>query len=506
MINILVPKNHFLAPDYPYMEEGILGLPIPVGWGDIHDIVPFLVDVDYLIYKIADHPIQDITEIRSKGVVLGPGSYIEDLPNAEFELAGTPWFAAATTYYFSISGDYAINGTDYLRFKVVPSLVGFQMYEIDGGSNWVIRAGRDLCFDLYGKATLDGEEQLMVSSFHTINYWGDLRDAAARTRLGQEFVTGATSFYATRLAVYIYGQVGTPTGNLWATFYSSIGPEVQQGIEGNHVAFDTGLIPYGIALTFPQYGEDNDLLVDIEAPYPMVTTGAEVIEGLFVDILGKDASLLDAAELANFAHLRTQELKVFVDREITVGQFIGKLEASLLWKFVPLQDGTFATIVFETGEPAGTLHFKDEDFVEGTKFQVVRDVSAIRQNVRVKYDENPSTQVFSIAETRNDFARFFYSNEESIEFETWLKDGADAADLTEDYSGFFEAPQIRVTFTVHGAGLDLLPGRDKVKVTRRRAPWAGGAFTGELFRIMKLVKSPAANTTEITAVLDSQTY
>ena len=505
MFNILVPKDHFLYADYPYMEEYIVGLPIPIGWGDIHDIVPFCVDTDYLIYKILGHAIQDITEIRSKGVALGAGSYVPDLPNAEFELAGTPWFAAGTTYYFAIAGDYAINGTDFLSLRLAASLVGFESYNIDGTPTWSAQA-RDLIFDLYGKTTMDGEEQLMVSTGHIKVATRDLRDAAARTRLGQKFVTGSRSFYATRLRVYLESFTGTPTGNLWATFYSSVGPEVQQGIEGNRIEFDTSILPAAIDLSFPQYGEDSDLLVDIESPYPMLTIGADILESLFVDRLGKAAALLDPVHLAAFAAARYQELKVYIDREMSVGDFIGKLEASLLFKFVPLQDGTFATIVFGAGVPAGTPHFRDEDFVEGAPFRIDHDAGVVRHVVRVKYDENPSSQEFKISTARSDYARLFYSNEETQEIETWLKDETDADDLAADYSRFFEKPQVRVTFEIHGAAMTLLPGRDKVRLTRSRAAWAGGAINGELFRVMRAVKKPATGTTEITAILDTDTY
>lgn len=505
MLNILVPKDHFLALDYPYMEEYILGLPIPIAWGDVHDIVPFLIDTDYLIYKIVGHAIADITEIRSKGVALGAGSYIEDLPNGEFELAGTPWLAASTTYYFAIEGDYAINGTDFIRFRLSSGPAGFDSYNIDGGGNWNIQT-HDIVFALYGKTTLDGEESLMVLTGHFALGARALRDVAARTRLGQRFVTGATSFYATKIRFVIQDFTGMPTGNLQVTFYSSIAPEVQQGIESNWIPFSTDSVPAYIEVPFPQYGEDNDLQVDIESPYPMLTLAADVLESLFVDRLGKDPSILDAAYLAAFAAARDQELKVFIDREITVGDFIGKLEASVLFKFLPLHDGTYATIIFEAGEPAGTPHFRDEDFVEGSEFRIDRDLSVVRQMMRVKYDESPATQEFKIAEARSDSARLFYSNEETIEVETWLKNEIDAEALAEQYSSFFREPQIRITFEVHGFGLNLLPGRDKVKITRARAAWTGGAINGQLFRIMKIVKRPATNSTEITAIYEPSGY
>lgn len=507
MFNILVPKNHFLHADYPGMEENILGLPIPIGWGNIHDIVPFCIDTAGLVFKIVDQAIEDIVEIRSKGIPLSAGSFTEDLAVAEFTLKGTPYIVEGETYYFAISGDYTIDGTNYLRLISETIHASQQGYEIDGADLWSTHAGRQLLFAIYGKERLDLDEELILGSFGipigTIN----LRDAAARTRVGCSFVAPAADrgfgHFVTRIRIFLSApSAGTPAGNIWATLFSGINPDAQIGMQGDAVALtDPSVGSY--TLTMPQDGEDSDLLADIESPNPKLVYGADILKDLFVSILGKPLAILEPTSLANLLALRTQELKVFVDRDTAVGDFIGKLEASLLWKFLPLQDGTYGTIVFEPGEPAGTPHFRDEDFLS---FKIERDLAVVRNIVRIKYDENPATQEFKTAEATSDLARLFYSNEESIEIETWLRHDVDAVDLAEDYSYFFQEPQARIIFEVHGAGLNLLPGRDKVKITRSRAAWAGGSINGELFRIMRVTKRPATNTAEIMAVPDTRTY
>ncbi|MBE3109975.1 MAG: hypothetical protein IMZ46_05585, partial [Acidobacteria bacterium] len=441
MDNILVPKNHFLALNYPDMEDYILGLPIPIGWGDIHEVVPFCVDTTDLRFKLVDQHIQEITEIRSKGIPLSAGSYTEDLAVAEFTLKGTPYLTHGN-YYFAISaapGGYPINGVDYLKpITMTLNPAGNQAYSIDGADLWTPIAGRQLFFYIYGKQTLDGPEEWIHHIIGVPISAVYLRDAAARTRIGEAFHLDAPfpalGYYITKIRVYFNPPAGAPVGSLIATIFSGINPDVQVGIQGNAVEIVPGQAIYD--LSFPQEGEDSDLAADIESPYPMITTGAEILEDLFIEILKKNPvpALLEPTALADFAAKRTQELKVFTDREITVGEFIGKLEASLLWKFLPLQDGTYAPIVFEAGEPTGTPHFRDIDFVKGAPFRIERDLSVVRNIVRVKYDENPATQEFKSVEARSDFARLFYSNEETVEVETWLKQDADAVDLAEDYS------------------------------------------------------------------------
>lgn len=508
MFNIQIPKNHFLAADYPVMEENILGLPIPIGWGNINDIVPFCVDTDALRFKIVDQAIEGITEVRSKGIPLSAGSYTEDLAIAEITLKGTPYIVEGYTYYFAISGDYAINGASYLKPTLNTQHAGQQAYYIDGSDTWSAIAGRQLFFIVYGKMRLDLEEEMILGSFGIPAEAGALRDTAAHTRIGCSFAAPAAprgpGWFVTRICVFFSPPAaGTPVGNLICTLFSGINPDVQQGMQGEAVEIvDDNLSRFD--LPFAQDGADSDLLVDIESPDPKLTNGADILEDLVVSILGKPLAMLEPTSLANFAAKRTQELKIFTDRDMIVGDFIGKLEASLLWKFIPLQDGTYGAFVYEVGEPAGTPVFRDEDFIG--EFKIEHDLSVVRNIARVKYDENPATQEFKSAEARSDYARLFYSNEETIEVETWLTQDLDAQDLVDDYSFFMDRPEVRITFEVHGWGLNLIPGRDKCRVWKSRAAWPGGAIRGELFRITKIVKQPATDTCKITAILDTDTY
>ena len=522
MLNVLVPKNHFLTINYPLMEDYVLGLSIPLGWGNIHDVVPFCIDTVALRFKLVDQHV-DITEVRSKGIVLNtPGSYVAYPTIAEFVLEGTPYFAGGATCYFAVSGTYPISLTDYLQFRTLGNAL-HTAYTIDGagvGSTWTPLAGRTLGFNAFGKQTLAGTEEQIHQGLGNAPAIQPLRNVAANTRLGDSFVVPAPGYFLTRIQVFLYTppQVGTPIGETSVTTYSSLGPglnaEVQEGMQGDQLQIITGQAVY--SLTLPQAGEDADLVADIESPFPMLTTGAEIIEDLFINTLDKD--ILDATWLADFGVSRTQMLKVFIDREMTVGDFIGKMEATLLWKFIPLQDGAtvalkYAPVAFGGVKDLATApayHFRDEDFLD---FRMEHDLSTVRNIVRVKYDEAPDTQEFKIATAQSDYARLFYSCEDTVEIETWLtgegESGSafpdDAEDLARAYMKFFMKPQARITFRVHGFGLNLLPGRDKVRLTRSRAMWQGGAINGDLFRIMRLVKSPATNSTEMTAILDDDT-
>jgi hypothetical protein len=227
-----------------------------------------------------------------------------------------------------------------------------------------------------------------------------------------------------------------------------------------------------------------------------------MLEDLVVTRLGKSAAILDATTLANFKAKRTQEIAAYIDRDITFGEIVGKLESSLLFKLIPLHDGTYAPIVYEAGEGAAP-HLRDEHFLS---FSMKRNFSAVRSIVKIKYDENPGNNEFKVKEADSNVARFVYGTEETLEVETYLASSADAASLADDYLGMYEAPPLEITFEGRGYGLNLIPGRDKVKITRTNAAYAGGTLSGVLFRIVKITKKPASASTEIVAILDTQTY
>jgi len=235
-----------------------------------------------------------------------------------------------------------------------------------------------------------------------------------------------------------------------------------------------------------------------------IVIGADMLEDLVVNRLGKSSTILESTALANLKTKRRQEIAAYIDCDnMTFGDIVGKLESSLLFKFVPLHDGTYAPIVYEADVAEVRPHFFDEHFLS---FSMRHDFAAVKSIIKVKYDENPSNDEFKVAEADSDVAKFVYGVEETLEVETYLKQEAAAATLALDYLGMYETPPLEITFEIRGYGLDLIPGRDKVRITRTRAAYAGGALNDVLFRIMKITKRPATASTEIVAVLDTQTY
>jgi len=283
--------------------------------------------------------------------------------------------------------------------------------------------------------------------------------------------------------------------------------------DGSTASTDLNIVPATACL-----GIKNELALKLPTT---IVDGADMLEDLVATHLKKSLSILDPTELANFKAKRTQEIAAYIDSDnMTCGDVVGKLEASLLFKLVPLQDGTYAPIVYEADDSGDIRpHLFDEHFLS---FSMRRNFSAVKTIIKVKYNENPGNNEFKVAEAESLVARFVYGMEETLEVETYLSaylsggisDGTDAEDLAESYLSMYETPPIEITFEVRGYGLDLIPGKDKVRITRTRAPYKdltlSGSPSGELndvlFRIIKLTKKPGTDTTEIVAVLDTQTY
>ena len=595
MLNIKLPKTRYkwaagVAPNYPNLEERADGAPIPIAYGDLHDVVPVCIDTVDHVYKIADHAIHSLDEVRTDTETLDPGDYTPDLAIAEFTLdKETPFLESGTTYYFVLDADCSVDAAKHLHLKRYDAAVcGYgdgSIWTFDSGANtWTADAAHDLRFWVWGRETLDGPETIQVNNSRHIwpNETQEFKDTAATAQLGQSFKTGGTAFYCTRIQVW---YIKAPSGGVWTAGYirvsiaSDLGPPL---VQIGSTSLDASAENYADPFLFPLRGDmSSNLLCDIEgatitgatahravsgniatigtgavhglivgsnvvisgmadATYDgtftvkavpdilhftytlvhadegetadtggtwvgAVVIGADMLEDLVVNRIGKSLSILDAAALLDFKTNRRQAIATYIDYDMTFGEIVGKLEASLLFKLVPLQDGTYAPTIYANSDPLGVTppHFFDEHFLS---FSMRHDFSAIKNIIKIKYDENPDNDEFKVSEADSDVARFVYGIEETLEVESYLKASAGAAWLAAAYLSMYETPPLEITFEVRGYGLDLNPGRNRVKITRTRAAYAGGAISGVLFRIIKITKKPATASTEIVAVLDTQTY
>lgn len=524
MLNIVIPKEHYNTVDYPILDPQYDGAFIPIAIGDIHNIIPACINTVTQRYSICGHAIHDITAVRTETETLIPAlDYTEYVADGEFEIAiSTTPLLVPGTYWFVIEADYVADASNHIRFSRWNNNGQPPSYSIDGigAGTWTADATHHLECAIFGRDTIvpDSKETRRIRLWRETT-WSQLalRDdptvTLLRTRIAQRFVV-ASNFYLTKIRLE-YQRVGHPVGNIIIRVLDAAGPPVGAG--ENQVGAQS------IALTVGTSGwmwpkvqwslrsvDLSAIYCDIEgaesiaSPGNPIVSGADAIQYLVETVLGKDPLLLDAGYLADFRTDRTQEIKIYIDSDKKFGEVIGKLESSLLFKLIPLLNGTYGTVVYESGEDSNTPHFTDDDYLS---FSLHHDWAAVKHKVIIKYDEDAQGQAgYKIEEVLSDFARFFYASEETLEVETYHRTQPGAAWLAGALSGMYETPPIIAEFEVHGWGLDLIPGRDKVSLTRGRAGYAGGTLNDELFRIIKLVKKPGTSTVVITAQLDTQTY
>lgn len=514
MLDIKIPKFKYNKTDYPNLEDRAVDMIIPERYGVKTNITPVLIDTTTLTYKLAKREIKAIDAIVTpEATLVLDVDYTEDLANAQFTLKSTPYLAPNTVYYLVFEGDWTINGADWLEFYGWDqAYADGNAYEINGGGAWNA-VTTDLTFKMFGKETMNGAESMMLEQeaspgggFQELK----LRDHADRTKIAMKFKTlnNGISFFVTRIYPRILKTAGFPDGKLRRiTIYSDQGVTAV-GIPSNletcdYIGLNNNTIPYN----FPQREAPNptEILVDIQGYKDganLMENGADILEDVLVTVAEIDSSYLNAAAFAALKAARTQDLNPQLDREITVGNFVEKMERGQLFKLMPTLAGEFAPVFYAAGEPAGTPHLRDEDFLT---FKSHRNLNSVKRRYLIGYDQDATNQIYQEEEAISTVAEYIYQNKETLKVETYLKDLADAAQLATDYKGLLEYPQREIEFEVKAYLLDKIP-TDKVKITRVRGDNTNGAFNAVLFRIFRLIKKQSTGTVVCMAVLDIQTY
>jgi len=508
MKRVSLPMRRFRLEDYPNLAPDSIGRIVPVGYGAILGAVPVEIDTAIHRYKILDQAVQEITQLRKvDGTVLVKNThYQEYLTSGEFRLTYNAFLHSGITYYLAICGDYPISDSAYLELgQNYNQYADGRDYTVDANGVWSTGTpGNSLRFQIYGRLTPTSDEVVIATNITDTSTWSIyLRDSDGHTRIGQSFKLSVSTtppnapYYPTRIRLLGGAKTSpAPSGNIWAVLYQGINPD------DIYAALSAAAVASGFNddfnLTITGWDEMPDIECDVKAPGTELTKIADILPDVIGPVMGKDPDILDATSLANLASLKTQALGIYLNEEIEFGDFVAKLEAGQMWKLIPKQDGTYMTIVAEVGEPANTPHFRDHHFLS---FKMELDSSKVRHIANVFYAEDSIIKDFYAVQKTSDIARFFHMNEQTINIETYLAEFADADPLAMAYLARYESLIITVVFEVHGWALDLLPFRDKVKLTRKRAPYIGGCLDGVLFRIVKLVKTPENNIVEITACI-----
>lgn len=521
MINIMIPRDKYWkdAGHYPNLDSKANGRIIPDLFGEKTNITPVCVDTTTLRYKIANCDIRaifSIDEVRANNRVLTViDDYTENLADGEITLKGTPKLEPNTSYYFAIEGDWVINGADWVQFYGWDAAYADgNAYEIDGGDVWSALT-EDLTFVIYGKNTIGStEEQKVWFQYDTTFAPVKLMDHADRTKIAMKFktVNDGQSFFVTKIIVGGKKNAAFPAGKeMYMTLYSDLGI-TQVGIKSTARSCDfVATTNNNIRFSFPQIEAISEILVDAKGYVDdglvnLMDNGSDILKFIINHRLNMADATLDLAAFAAFKVAHAEPIAIYMDREIQFNQFLEKLEATLLFKFLPKLrpplDGKHAPIHY-VAAPGEAPHIQEEDFLPG--FSCERRLSSVKQKFQVLYGRDPTTNEYLVKEVESDIAKFFYRNEETLRISTYLKDAADATNLLNSYKALLEYPERWAHFPVRNYGLDQIP-TEKAKLTRARGDNTGGSFAAVLFRIMRLEKAISDGVVTFDAQLDSQTY
>lgn len=537
MLERFILSNRFTEAEYANIDPSAVGLPKPERYGTFVGVVPVCINTETGTWKFGTRPQKSVDAVREKGVTLDPASeYTVNADNNEITLGTTPLLEAGVTYYFVLESDIVIDGVNWLGFAQQAGGVytGGKLYYINGSDEWS-DSGKDLEFKIYAKTSLEATEKLISAASNWDwsagwNYNAVLRKTTASTKIAQSFTMPASGgpWYLSRihLSAAPEGTTGSPDPDriTRAYIYSELDPV--PALPDPPIDSAVGSPSYRMEdysdvtneAYFPQRGDVADLEVDFKGimnpDTSLMTNIADILYDIYVNLMGGSAAGLNAVDLAALETARTEVLKVNLDTDIYFKDQLAVFERGQLFKVVPLLDNTFGIKYAEAGEPAGTPHYKDENFKEGT-FKMNRGWSSIYSKVKVYYDQHASSQEWQIVEESSDIAAFFYRNQKTLTLETVFKTAADASQLAKDCLGtdplssrkqHYQYPKITASFTLMGGlGWDLYPSQT-IKLSREHAMASTGSLDGVLFIVTKVTKKTSTGEVDVTARLKSQSY
>jgi hypothetical protein len=344
-------------------------------------------------------------------------------------------------------------------------------------------------------------------------YICDFKDSDSHTKVGIKLVVGATGFYITRVQLLI-GASGTPsiTGNITLRILnSSGGAPINTAIgspSGGLAILPSTSYPIAPAtLSWPLHGAPSSLSVDIHGkPFQgePINNSIDIIEDAYVEHLGGSETDLNSVDFTALRLIKTEEVSVNCDSEITFGDLLSKFERGQLFKFLPDLNGQY-TVKQITASSPSVRTFYDEDM---SNFSITKDTSMIFRNITINYGFDPTTRAVVVYEYFGNasLAEWLYGNFETFVLDVFLLNEADVVALAQRYAHLTSAPLFVVKFSVSSmAGFDLAPFQ-VITLNRSRAAWIGGAFSGIEFVILNVSKTAVSGMTTIESVLKSQMY
>jgi len=171
---------------------------------------------------------------------------------------------------------------------------------------------------------------------------------------------------------------------------------------------------------------------------------------------------IDLASFWDLQNARTQKVAWYLDTDMPTMDINRMFQQSAIYHFLPLQNGTFAAKYYRRLVPAGTLNLLYYDLKD---FTIYDQPENVYYGIIIKYDKDPTTGIWKTASTVTDGVLWQYSEKQTFEVETALRDSTEAAAVCTFYATLLNAPADKLETDISLIGKDLLPS-EKLIISR----------------------------------------
>ena len=156
---VSIPQTYFTVEEYTYLEDGADGRPIPIIYGKFEEVAPVMCNFDNYVFKVASHPVEEISNVKRNGEELTEGvDYEVDLENATITMTANPYQAFVVCSVKGKqcnfeNGNYSQNVADIL-YDLLVNYGGIDPTDIDIESFLNLKAHRTQYHHLYIDSTI----------------------------------------------------------------------------------------------------------------------------------------------------------------------------------------------------------------------------------------------------------------------------------------------------------------------------------------------------------------
>ena len=211
-----------------------------------------------------------------------------------------------------------------------------------------------------------------------------------------------------------------------------------------------------------------------------------------------DLDSFDALQTA-----RTQAVAFYLNEDIDTIEVVRMLQQTSIFHLLPLADGTYAARYYRRVFPVGSLERRDYNIADFSKWL---QSDGVYRNIVIKYNKDPSTEVWQTVSDTELSADYVYREKSQIEIESWLRAEAEAESVLSFYLSLLGIPAQKIEYTDSLEARNQVP-TDKVKISRSVETEAGAEIViddEEIYAILEVTRNLADGTVGIVAQLDSQ--